>query len=588
MPEHRRSSIIISTCSADSAGRATTTTTTTTTSTSTSSSTTTQSEVPPGDALQPYAGAAAGGEVVAVDEVKMEAEEHLAREYVQEFVLDHLDPGDVKREAAAAAAAAALAGEKVKLAGLARPAALDAAAPVPSGPTSVVPKTGPLVHSLPVEPTQQSPAGPTAMPGTLGPLTPPAHELEQPHGLPLYGQPAGAVRVQQGVLVKLPYGGPPAGLTSLSHPGTPPDTPPVSASPPSLQQLQLQERLERIQLQQLHQPPHAQLQQPPGPQQHHLQQQQQHHHHHHHHPDVILPDGMPWLTQSLRQEPLDLRPHCQEAGGSENEMETEHWPPHHLPDLVQHQQHQQHPAAHHPGRHPRHTGGYIMASHIEYYSSNGSGGSDGGMMPMPLDGGMHMQLAPQQQQQQHQQQQQQQQQQQPVRPLSVCSGSSCGPGPSSSQGTGGLSPTRCGVPRSMHCGAPAGSLEDLMNDDLLMSLSVRELNKRLQGCPREEIVRLKQKRRTLKNRGYAQNCRSKRMQQRHELETANRSLEHELNMIKDELLRTQQERDAYKHRYETMFRSRQQQQQQHQQQAIAQQQHQQQHQQQPASPEVYL
>lgn len=34
----------------------------------------------------------------AVDEVKMEAEEHLAREYVQEFVLDHLDPDDVKRE----------------------------------------------------------------------------------------------------------------------------------------------------------------------------------------------------------------------------------------------------------------------------------------------------------------------------------------------------------------------------------------------------------------------------------------------------------------------------------------------------------
>lgn len=38
---------------------------------------------------------------VEVDEVKMEAEEHLAREYVQEFVLDHLDPADVKREVSA-------------------------------------------------------------------------------------------------------------------------------------------------------------------------------------------------------------------------------------------------------------------------------------------------------------------------------------------------------------------------------------------------------------------------------------------------------------------------------------------------------
>lgn len=35
---------------------------------------------------------------VEVDEIKMEAEDHLAREYVQEFVLDHLDPADVKRE----------------------------------------------------------------------------------------------------------------------------------------------------------------------------------------------------------------------------------------------------------------------------------------------------------------------------------------------------------------------------------------------------------------------------------------------------------------------------------------------------------
>lgn len=38
---------------------------------------------------------------VEVDEIKMEAEDHLAREYVQEFVLDHLDPADVKREVSA-------------------------------------------------------------------------------------------------------------------------------------------------------------------------------------------------------------------------------------------------------------------------------------------------------------------------------------------------------------------------------------------------------------------------------------------------------------------------------------------------------
>lgn len=90
--------------------------------------------------------------------------------------------------------------------------------------------------------------------------------------------------------------------------------------------------------------------------------------------------------------------------------------------------------------------------------------------------------------------------------------------------------------------------DDLINDELLMSLTVRELNKRLHGCPREEVVRLKQKRRTLKNRGYAQNCRSKRLQQRHDLEITNRSLHQEMKKIQQELTRVSQERDQLKQR----------------------------------------
>lgn len=90
--------------------------------------------------------------------------------------------------------------------------------------------------------------------------------------------------------------------------------------------------------------------------------------------------------------------------------------------------------------------------------------------------------------------------------------------------------------------------DDIVNDDLLMSLSVRELNKRLHGYPREEVVRLKQKRRTLKNRGYAQNCRSKRLQQRHDLEITNRNLHCELKKIQMDLARVSQERDQLKQR----------------------------------------
>lgn len=85
-------------------------------------------------------------------------------------------------------------------------------------------------------------------------------------------------------------------------------------------------------------------------------------------------------------------------------------------------------------------------------------------------------------------------------------------------------------------------------DELLTTLSVRELNKRLHGCPREEIAKLKQKRRTLKNRGYAQNCRSKRLLQRHELEKTNRKLLSDLEFTRHELTKTRHELEMLKQR----------------------------------------
>lgn len=92
--------------------------------------------------------------------------------------------------------------------------------------------------------------------------------------------------------------------------------------------------------------------------------------------------------------------------------------------------------------------------------------------------------------------------------------------------------------------------EKAIPDELLTTLSVRELNKRLHGHPREEITKLKMKRRTLKNRGYAQNCRSKRLHQRHELEKTNRKLENELQLTRMELSKIQHELEMYKQRFQ--------------------------------------
>jgi hypothetical protein len=103
---------------------------------------------------------------------------------------------------------------------------------------------------------------------------------------------------------------------------------------------------------------------------------------------------------------------------------------------------------------------------------------------------------------------------------------------------------------SMHKGdilSPSGA-DSLIEDDDLVSLPVRELNRRLQGCPKSEVQRLKQKRRTLKNRGYAQNCRSKRMQQKSELETTNKALMQKISDLKRQLSASMRERDFYRQR----------------------------------------
>ena len=65
----------------------------------------------------------------------------------------------------------------------------------------------------------------------------------------------------------------------------------------------------------------------------------------------------------------------------------------------------------------------------------------------------------------------------------------CSPGPHDQDGGSG-----CGIST---CSEPNAAIPD----ETLQHLTVKELNKRVQNLPRDEVVALKQRRRTLKNRG---------------------------------------------------------------------------------------
>lgn len=71
-----------------------------------------------------------------------------------------------------------------------------------------------------------------------------------------------------------------------------------------------------------------------------------------------------------------------------------------------------------------------------------------------------------------------------------------------------------------------------VSDEELAQLSVRQLNQKLQGQNRDVVSYLKQKRRTLKNRGYALNCRVRRIQNQLQLEADNMMLKDQIRFLR--------------------------------------------------------
>ncbi|XP_072568647.1 transcription factor MafK-like isoform X1 [Paramormyrops kingsleyae] len=91
-----------------------------------------------------------------------------------------------------------------------------------------------------------------------------------------------------------------------------------------------------------------------------------------------------------------------------------------------------------------------------------------------------------------------------------------------------------------------------LSDDELVAMSVRELNQHLRGLTKEDVVRLKQRRRTLKNRGYAASCRIKRVTQKEELERQKAELQREVDKLARENASMRLELDALRSKYEAL------------------------------------
>ena len=70
-----------------------------------------------------------------------------------------------------------------------------------------------------------------------------------------------------------------------------------------------------------------------------------------------------------------------------------------------------------------------------------------------------------------------------------------------------------------------------ISDNDLLNLSVKDLNRLLKSLSAEERLKLKRRRRILKNRGYAANCRTKRMSQKDKLQLEKSKLENEVNRM---------------------------------------------------------
>lgn len=114
-----------------------------------------------------------------------------------------------------------------------------------------------------------------------------------------------------------------------------------------------------------------------------------------------------------------------------------------------------------------------------------------------------------------------------------------------SQPVGILEPENVTLPDLLHTGGNELTHIELHSDvpnnsdipdNELVGLTVKSLNRRLANYPKDVQKELKRRRRTLKNRGYAQNCRTKRVKTHEELQQGNVALINQVNALQKQLV----------------------------------------------------
>lgn len=87
---------------------------------------------------------------------------------------------------------------------------------------------------------------------------------------------------------------------------------------------------------------------------------------------------------------------------------------------------------------------------------------------------------------------------------------------------------------------------EFIDDDELLSLPIRDLNKRLRNLSKDEVLKIRKRRRSLKNRGYATSCRQRRVELKDCLEKQNQRLKIQLRELREKLNAAAKERDMFK------------------------------------------